>query len=110
MTEELNPYTVLRETEIPWQAEEEVQHFGRCECYSDEFPFPDRNCQVCHGKPLGEDGPDLGLHPHGHPAAVYLPGQTAHLTGAQAQALLEAGSIAPAGADLIAELRVAEAV
>jgi hypothetical protein len=108
--DELNAYTVLRPVEIPWQGQAEIMTYGACEaCKSDQFPFPDRNCAVCHGIPLGDAGQPLGLRPHGHPPHSYLPGQTVHLSDDVAREFLESGVLAPPGSEVVVEFRVAEA-
>jgi len=76
---EYHPYTVLRE--LLHLGEAEHEHFD-------------------------EEGSSLGMRPNEHQAGLYLPGQTIHLTDAQAEKMIARRDVAPRGAAVRYEMRL----
>ena len=90
---EYHPYTVLRE--LRFLAEPEHEHFG----------LPPGDPRDPGSVPV-EEHVSLGMFPNEHPAGLYLPGQTVHLTDEQAEALIASGDVAPRGASVRYEMRL----
>lgn len=90
---EYHPYTALRE--LRHLAEAEHEHFG----------LPAGDTRDPHSVSR-EEHVSLGMRPNEHPAGVYQPGQTVHLTEEQAEALIAAGDVAPRGASVRYEMRL----
>ena len=88
---EYHPYTVLRE--LRHLAEVEHEHFGVREGDPSSVP--------------ADQHVSLGMRPNEHQAGLYLPGQTIHLTDEQAEEMIARRDVAPRGATVRYEMRLA---
>lgn len=79
---ELNPFTVLKHFKLP------------------HCPEGEHQAEDAEGNPIG-------VVPCEHKEALMLPGQTAHLSDAQAQELIASGHVAPPGAAITQTLSAA---
>lgn len=102
-------HVVLEPLELPhWPREH--QAIGPCpDCDEKTGLVPAgpglfKYCPTCNGTRQG--GPDLGMVPDQHPPGRYAPGQTVHLNEEQAKDLIDAGLVAPQGAENVDELMV----
>ena len=107
---DVHPYTVLRDVRIPHCPEGEHEAQDPCpDCDPKTGLVPAgpglfKTCPTCNG--TREGGPVVGPVRCEHEAAIYVAGQTAHLTEEQARPMIESGEVAPAGAVLVGELRI----